>query len=165
MRAHIEALPRSVGSDAIDDRVDQHQSLLQLSAREATTGFDRGDQSLCILDLLEYTVERFDHVALSRCLKTNWDVDVRCALDGGTAWVPVGGRAVVDYRDASAHFRLTATAATFAEILRDSRYVRGLELGDLLDEADEIADILSRDDSVRELADLIALADRLMGRR
>lgn len=70
-----------------------------------------------------------------------------------------------DHRDASARFRLTATVATFAEILRDSRYVRGLEPSDLLEEAVEVADLLGRDGDVQDLIGLIDSADRLSRRR
>ncbi|MDG2113058.1 MAG: von Willebrand factor type A domain-containing protein, partial [Actinomycetota bacterium] len=41
--------------------------------------------------------------------------------------------------DASAHYRLTASAATFAEILRGSRHVRGVDVRDVLDAAEDAA--------------------------
>jgi Ca-activated chloride channel family protein len=69
------------------------------------------------------------------------------------------------YSDTSAHFRLSVTAATFAEALRDSRYMRGVSFGELLDEAIDVADELGRDSQATELLDLIELANQLGDRR
>jgi len=63
--------------------------------------------------------------------------------------------------DASANYMLTATAATFAEVLRDSRYVRGVDLGDLADAAADAARELDTDQAW-ELVELIEVAMRLL---
>jgi Ca-activated chloride channel family protein len=69
------------------------------------------------------------------------------------------------YNDASDHFRLSATAATFAEVLRDSRYMRGVSFDELLDEAIEIANSLGNNSQADELVDLIDIARSLDARR
>lgn len=64
-------------------------------------------------------------------------------------------------RDASAHYRLTASAATFAEILRGSRYVRGVELHEVLEVAEEAAFDIGTEQAW-ELVGLIDEADRFL---
>ena len=49
--------------------------------------------------------------------------------------------------------------ATFAEVLRDSPFADDIDLDDLEDEADNIADRLDIR-AVEEFADLVSLADR-----
>ncbi len=70
---------------------------------------------------------------------------------------------VLDTRqsDASAHYMLTATAATFAEVLRESRYVRGVDLDDLADAAEDAAREIDTDQAW-ELVELIEDAIRLL---
>lgn len=68
---------------------------------------------------------------------------------------------VEDARDTSAHYRLTASAATLAEILRGSRHVRGVDVRDILDVAEDAAREIDTDQAW-ELVDLIVQADRLL---
>jgi Ca-activated chloride channel family protein len=65
------------------------------------------------------------------------------------------------FDDADARFRLTASAAAFAEILRDSYYNRLTTLDEVIAVAEEAADDLRRDDEADELVDLMMRADRL----
>ena len=66
------------------------------------------------------------------------------------------------FASASAHFRLAAVAAEFAEVLRRSPFVeyRDADMGLLSDEAWYVADDLRRDADAEELADLIDTARR-----
>ena len=84
----------------------------------------------------------------------------------GTGDVSISGSITTDVlhirqSDASANYMLTATAATFAEVLRDSRYVRGVDLGDLADAAADAARELDTDQAW-ELVELIEVAMRLL---
>ena len=56
-------------------------------------------------------------------------------------------------------FQLAVVVATFAEVLRDSPFADDIDLDDLEDEADNIADRLDIR-AVEEFADLVSLADR-----
>lgn len=56
-------------------------------------------------------------------------------------------------------FQLAVVVATFAEVLRDSPFADDIDLDDLEDEAENIADRLDLRE-VEELADLVRLADR-----
>lgn len=57
-------------------------------------------------------------------------------------------------------FQLAVVVATFAEVLRDSPFADHIDLDDLEDEADRLADRLDTRE-VEDLADLVRLADRL----
>ena len=67
------------------------------------------------------------------------------------------------FRNASAHFRLAAVAAEFAEVLRDSPFVDDPGMEELSHQADAVADDLRQDD-VDELARLIDTARRISRR-
>ncbi|MEM7285128.1 MAG: von Willebrand factor type A domain-containing protein [Actinomycetota bacterium] len=56
-------------------------------------------------------------------------------------------------------FQLAVVVATFAEVLRDSPFADDIDLDDLEDEADNIADRLDIGE-IEEFADLVSLADR-----
>ncbi len=62
--------------------------------------------------------------------------------------------------DTADDLRLAIVVASFAEILRDSPYRGGVDLGDLENEAERLADRLESDD-VDELEDMIEAAQRL----
>ncbi len=57
-------------------------------------------------------------------------------------------------------FQLAVVVATFAEVMRDSPFADDIDLDDLEDEADNIADRLDIRE-IEEFADLVRLADRL----
>jgi Ca-activated chloride channel family protein len=63
--------------------------------------------------------------------------------------------------DSSAHYRLTAAVATFAEILRGSRHVRNVDVGEVIDLAEGAAREL-RTDQAWELVELMVMAERLL---
>jgi Ca-activated chloride channel family protein len=65
-----------------------------------------------------------------------------------------------DWRSTAPDFRLATVAATFAEVLRANPYADEVDLDDLADEADRLADEL-RLDAVDELAELVDAAARL----
>ncbi|NND75112.1 MAG: DUF3520 domain-containing protein [Ilumatobacter sp.] len=65
-----------------------------------------------------------------------------------------------DWPDTADDFQLATVVTTFAELLRDNPYADDVDIGDLVDEVDRLADVLDADD-VDELADLIAAASRL----
>ncbi len=64
-----------------------------------------------------------------------------------------------DWDETSDSFQLAVVVATFAEVLRDSPYANRIDLDDLEDEADDLADRM-RDRDVEDFADLVQLADR-----
>jgi Ca-activated chloride channel family protein len=66
------------------------------------------------------------------------------------------------FEDGNTDFRLAATAAEFAEILRKSYWAKGAELADTLDKAMVIKKERSKDEDVAELVELISRANRLM---
>lgn len=61
----------------------------------------------------------------------------------------------------SPYFYLAATAAQFAEILRESEHVQGRNLKDVLIIADKLSRVLGLDRDVRELAELIRRSENL----
>jgi Ca-activated chloride channel family protein len=67
-----------------------------------------------------------------------------------------------DFEGSSKQFRLAATAAEFAEILRHSYWAKGATLELVLKQAQELAEEFKGDADVIELADLISKADQLM---
>ena len=66
-----------------------------------------------------------------------------------------------DWTRTASDFRLATVVAVFAELMRENPYADRVELADLVDEADRLADE-TRDPDVDELADLIDRASRLM---
>lgn len=64
------------------------------------------------------------------------------------------------WSDTTDDFKLAVVVATFAEVLRDSPFASSIDLDDLEDEAEALAD-RSGDRDVEELADMIDMADRL----
>jgi Ca-activated chloride channel homolog len=70
------------------------------------------------------------------------------------------GDIVGSWGDTEDDLRLAVVVAAFAEILRDSPYRGGVDLDDLENEAERLADRLESDD-VDELADMIEAAQRL----
>lgn len=71
------------------------------------------------------------------------------------------GLLVDRFDDSAPEFQLATTVAAYAEVLRDSRWVRGLELDDVRDEADEIPWNDLDDESADEFRDLLETAVRL----
>ncbi|MGH2455801.1 MAG: YfbK domain-containing protein [Candidatus Limnocylindria bacterium] len=68
------------------------------------------------------------------------------------------------FAGADRHFRLAATAAAFAEVLRDSYWAQAFTLGGVAAEADALAQEFPDDPSVTELAELAARAASLADR-
>jgi len=68
-----------------------------------------------------------------------------------------------DFPSTGTSFRLAATVAGFAEILRESPYVSGYSLADVANEARELTVMLPTDANVAEFAQLAATAARLSG--
>ncbi|MCJ7728420.1 MAG: von Willebrand factor type A domain-containing protein, partial [Sedimentisphaerales bacterium] len=66
------------------------------------------------------------------------------------------------FDDSSKQFRLTATVAEFAEILRKSYWAKGATLEPVLQQAQTLAGEFKEDADVIELVDLISKAGRLM---
>ena len=66
------------------------------------------------------------------------------------------------FADASNEFRLAATVAEFAEILRKSYWAKGAELGETLEHAQQLSSQLQGNADVIELVDLISKASNLM---
>lgn len=64
--------------------------------------------------------------------------------------------------DCSGNFRLAATAAEFAEILRKSYWAKGATLGPVLERAQKLTDDFAGDADVIEVFDLISKANKLM---
>ncbi|MDJ0770078.1 MAG: von Willebrand factor type A domain-containing protein [Ilumatobacter sp.] len=62
-----------------------------------------------------------------------------------------------DWRDTPEDFQLATVVTVFAEVLRDNPYADRIDIDDLVEEADRLADELN-DRDVDELADLIELA-------
>jgi Ca-activated chloride channel family protein len=65
------------------------------------------------------------------------------------------------FAEASGDFQLVSSVAAYAEVLRESRWVRGLELEDLLDEVEELPWPEIDDDAAAEFMDLLEDAVRL----
>lgn len=65
------------------------------------------------------------------------------------------------FEDAAPHYRLAATVAQYAEILRQSPWAGETTLRELSRYADDVARLLAEDPDVREFADLVARASRL----
>ena len=63
---------------------------------------------------------------------------------------------------ASSDFKLAATAAEFAEILRKSYWAKGATLETVLERAQQLSKEFKGDADVIELVDLISKAKRLM---
>jgi Ca-activated chloride channel family protein len=68
---------------------------------------------------------------------------------------------VDQFEDASAEFQLLSSVAAYAEVLRDSRWVRGLHLDDVLDEVESLPWRHLVDDAADEFLDLLKEAVRL----
>lgn len=67
-----------------------------------------------------------------------------------------------DFDGSSKQFRLAATAAEFAEILRHSYWAKGATLEPVLQQAQELSEEFKDNADVIELADLISKAEKLM---
>ena len=67
------------------------------------------------------------------------------------------------FEGADRHFRLAATAAAFAEVLRGSYWAQEIDLEDVRREAEALEEEFPEDEAVRELADLIGRAAELEG--
>jgi hypothetical protein len=67
------------------------------------------------------------------------------------------------YGEAPARFRLAATVAAYAEVLRDSYWSQHLDLDVVAAEARRVADALGDDEDVVEFAELAARAAQLEG--
>ena len=65
-----------------------------------------------------------------------------------------------EWESTPADFRLATVVATFAEVLRDNPYADDVDIDDLVDEADRLADELDTDE-VDDLAFLIDEAAQL----
>lgn len=65
------------------------------------------------------------------------------------------------FDDANARFQLATAVAAYAEVLRESRWVRGLDLDELLDEIDRLPWRDLDDEVANEFRDLVAAATRL----
>ncbi len=96
-------------------------------------------------------------------------VSVRWQEPDGRGADEVSGELTVDMLDdrwqqTDPHFRLAATAAAYAEALREGRYADAYDLWDVADEVDELRRELD-DGDVDELARLVEDAARLAGDR
>ena len=67
------------------------------------------------------------------------------------------------WSDTRLQFRLAATVAAFAEILRESPWAADVRLRDVADEARALAGAFEDDPQVTELAELVDWADRIRG--
>lgn len=67
------------------------------------------------------------------------------------------------FGEASGEFQLVSSVAAYAEVLRDSRWVRGLELADVLDEVEELPWREIDDDAAGEFMALLEDAVQLTG--
>lgn len=65
------------------------------------------------------------------------------------------------FTDTSAEFQLVSSVAAYAEVLRESRWVRGLDLGDVLDEVEELPWREIDDPAADEFMNLLEQAVRL----
>ncbi|MCP4966325.1 MAG: DUF3520 domain-containing protein [bacterium] len=65
------------------------------------------------------------------------------------------------FADTSPEFQLVSSVAAYAEVLRDSRWVRGLDLDEVLDEVEQLPWRDIEDDAAEEFADLLEQAVRL----
>ncbi len=74
---------------------------------------------------------------------------------------PIHGRLLAArFSDTAAEFQLVASVAAYAEILRESRWIRGYDLADLLEEVDELP-WRELDDDADEFHDLLVKAVRI----
>ena len=69
-----------------------------------------------------------------------------------------------DFDSTTTDFRLAATAAEFAEILRKSYWAKGAELADTLEKARQISNERKDDADITELVDLISKANKLLSK-
>lgn len=84
--------------------------------------------------------------------------------DVGEIGEPIGLGAMSPRWDTTRpHFRLAATVAAFAEVLRDSPWAADVPMRSVSDEAHAIANALDGDREVIEFADLVDWAGRLGG--
>ena len=67
------------------------------------------------------------------------------------------------FGETNPEFQVATSVAAYAEVLRDSRWVRGLELVEVLDEVDELPWREIDDDAADEFRDLLERAVRLDG--
>jgi len=67
------------------------------------------------------------------------------------------------FAETPVHFQLAATVATFAELVRESYWVQGLDLSDVVAQAIRIQELLLDDADVAEFADLVRRAAELAG--
>lgn len=65
------------------------------------------------------------------------------------------------FEDTSAEFQLVSSVAAYAEVLRGSRWVRGLDLAEILDELEELPWRDLDDEAADEFYDLVSRAVRL----
>ncbi len=65
------------------------------------------------------------------------------------------------FAETSAEFQLVSAVAAYAEVLRDSRWVRGLDLDEILDEVDQLPWREIDDEAAEEFMDLLEKAVRL----
>lgn len=65
------------------------------------------------------------------------------------------------FGDANAEFQLVTSVAAYAEVLRDSRWVRGLDLDEILEEVEDLPWREIDDDAADEFLDLLEEAVRL----
>lgn len=65
------------------------------------------------------------------------------------------------FTEASAEFQLVSAVGAYAEVLRESRWVRGLDLEDILDEVEELPWRELDDEAAEEFAELLEEAVRL----
>jgi Ca-activated chloride channel family protein len=65
------------------------------------------------------------------------------------------------FADTSAEFQLVSSVAAYAEVLRESRWVRGLDLDEILDEVEQLPWREIDDEAADEFVDLLERAVRL----
>ena len=65
------------------------------------------------------------------------------------------------FGETSAEFQLASAVAAYAEVLRDSRWVRGLDLDDVLAEVEDLPWRELDDEAAEEFLDLVEEAVRL----
>lgn len=130
-----------------DDDVDAgelgagHQvtAIYEVELERGVTIDDRGDVGEVFL--------RWEDPDSGDVVEIDEDIDLR---DVDAAW-----------NDTGADFRLATVVAVFAEIMRDNPYADGIDVDDLLDEVDRLADETD-DRDVDDFADLVARAADLM---
>jgi Ca-activated chloride channel family protein len=60
-----------------------------------------------------------------------------------------------EFDETDPRFRLAATVAAYAEVLRDSYWTQGFDLGDVATQAELLAELLAEDEDVVEFVDLL----------